>query len=131
MTLKKVVPLGGGKPLAKYSPGIKAISGVAVHTAGIVSADENFNTIHPNDIKEQTRQVLETIQGIIEGAGGTLDDVAFNHIFLKDLADWPAMNEVYGAFFTSDTPPARYVVQAGLVKPDWLIEIASVAYVDE
>ena len=130
MALEKVVPKGGGKPLARYSPGVKALSGVAVHTAGIVSADENFNTIHPGDIKGQTRQVLETIQGIVEGAGGTMDDIAFNHIFLKDLGDWPAMNEVYAEFFISDTPPARYVVEAGLVKPDWLIEIASVAYVD-
>ncbi|MCG8442030.1 MAG: RidA family protein, partial [Caulobacterales bacterium] len=99
-------------------------------TAGIVSADENFNTICPDDIRGQTRQVLSTIQAIIEGAGGSMEDVACNHIFLKDLSDWPAMNEVYAEFFTSSTPPARYVVQAGLLKPEWLIEIASVAYVD-
>ncbi len=129
MSLMKVNPKGSSATLAKYSPGIKA-SGSPVHTAGIVSAGADFKVISAGDIKGQTRQVLTTIQSIIEGAGGTLEDVAFNHIFLRDLADWPAMNEVYVEFFPGDTPPARYVVQAGLISEDFLIEIASVAYVD-
>jgi len=127
MAIEKVTPKGAAT-LAKYSPGTLG-KGTPLHTAGIVSADADFNTIGEGDIKAQTRQVLTTIQSIIEGAGGTMEDVAFNHIFLQDLNDWPAMNEVYVEFFKNDTPPARYVVKAELIKPEWLIEIASIAYV--
>lgn len=129
MAITKITPPGAGATLAKYSPGI-AGTGRPVHTAGIIAAGPDFAVIGEGDIKAQTRHVLETIRSIIEGAGGTLEDVAFNHIFLADLADWPAMNEVYVEFFPGDTPPARYVVQAGLIKPEFLVEIASVAYVD-
>ena len=54
--------------------------------------------------------------------------IAFNHIFLKDLADYQAMNEMYKTYFPTD-PPARYCICADLVRPDWLVEIASIAHV--
>jgi aminoacrylate peracid reductase len=60
-------------------------------------------------------------------AGGSLKDVAFNQIFLKDLADYAAMNEAYREFFPAQ-PPARYCIRADLVKPEFLVELASVAH---
>jgi aminoacrylate peracid reductase len=56
-----------------------------------------------------------------------MDDVTFNHVFLKDWADYAAINAVYAAYFPGDKP-ARYCIQCGLVKPDALVEIASVAH---
>jgi aminoacrylate peracid reductase len=64
---------------------------------------------------------------VLEAAGGSLKDVAFNHIFLKDLKDYAAMNEVYREYFPKD-PPARYCIRADLVKPEFLVEIASIAH---
>ena len=64
----------------------------------------------------------------LEAAGATLADVAFNHIFLKDWADYPAMNAVYAEYFPG-AKPARYCIKAELVKPDCLVEIASVAHI--
>ena len=52
---------------------------------------------------------------------------AFNQIFLKDLGDYAAMNEIYREFFPAQ-PPARYCIRADLVKPEFLVEIASVAH---
>ena len=79
------------------------------------------------DARTQTRQVLETIKSVIETAGGKMGDIAFNQIFLKDFADYAAMNEVYREYFPAN-PPARYCIRADLVKPEFLVEIASTAH---
>ncbi|MBX9730774.1 MAG: pyrimidine utilization protein C, partial [Sphingomonas sp.] len=81
----------------------------------------------PGDATAQTRHVLEVIKTTLEAAGATLADVAFNHIFLKDWADYAAMNAVYAEYFPG-AKPARYCIVCGLVKPDCLVEIASVAH---
>ena len=78
-------------------------------------------------MKVQTRAVLEAIKSVIETAGGTMADITFNSIFLKDLADYAAMNEVYRDYFPSQ-PPARYCIRADLVRPEFLVEIASIAH---
>jgi aminoacrylate peracid reductase len=72
--------------------------------------------------------VLETIKGVIESAGGVMDDITFNQIFLKDWADYGDINKVYAEYFPGDKP-ARYCVQVGLVRPDFLVEIASIAHI--
>ena len=62
-----------------------------------------------------------------EAAGATLADIAMNHIFLKDLADYAAFNAVYAEYFPG-AKPARYCIKCELVKPGCLVEIASVAH---
>ena len=57
-----------------------------------------------------------------------MNDVTFNSIFIRDWADYAALNKVYGEYFPGDKP-ARYCIQCGLVKPDALVEIASIAHV--
>ena len=71
--------------------------------------------------------MLEVIKTTLETAGASLADVAMNHIFLKDLADYAAFNQVYAEYFPG-AKPARYCIKAELVKPDCLVEIASVAH---
>lgn len=121
-----VVPAGSGKPLAPYSPGTKA-DGV-VYVSGTLPFDKDNNVVHVGDAAAQTRHVLELIKSVIETAGGTMEDVTMNHIFLTDWANYGAINTVYAEFFPGDKP-ARYCVQTGLVKPDALVEIASVAHI--
>lgn len=120
-----IVPEGTGKPLAPYSPATKADN--IVYVSGTLPFDEHNNVVHVGDVAAQTRHVLEIIKKVIETAGGSMDDVTFNHIFLTDWANYAAMNEVYAEYFPGDKP-ARYCVQTGLVKPDALVEIASVAH---
>ena len=59
-----------------------------------------------------------------------MDDIAFNSIFLKDLKHYKAMNEVYAQYFPKN-PPARYCIQAELVRPEFLVEISSVAHLKD
>ena len=73
-------------------------------------------------------QVLETIRSVIETAGGSMADVTFNSIFITDWTNYAAINEVYAEFFPGDKP-ARFCIQCGLVKPDALVGIASVAHI--
>ena len=84
--------------------------------------------VHVGDAAAQTRHILETIKRVIETAGGNMSDVTFNHVFVKDWADYAAINEVYAEYFPGEKP-ARYCIQVGLVKPEALVEIASIAHI--
>ena len=70
-----------------------------VYVSGTLAFDKDNNVAHVGDAEAQTRQVLETIKSVIETAGGTMDDVTFNQIFLKDWADYAAINKVYARVF--------------------------------
>jgi aminoacrylate peracid reductase len=98
-----------------------------VYVSGTLAMDKDGKSIGVGDVTVQTHHVLETIRSVIETAGGTMKDVAFNTIILKSLADYAAMNAVYREFFPTE-PPARYCFQAELVKPEFLVEIASIAH---
>jgi aminoacrylate peracid reductase len=92
-----------------------------------LAIDKEGKMVGVGDARAQTRFILESIRSVLEAAGGSLKDIAFNQIFLKDLKDYPAMNEVYREFFPAQ-PPARYCIRADLVKPEFLVEIATVAH---
>ncbi len=113
-------------PIAPFSAGARA--GNTVYVSGTLALGEGGVVLHPGDATAQTRHVLEVIKTTLEAAGATMADVAFNHIFLKDWADYAAMNAVYAEYFPG-AKPARYCIQCGLVKPDCLVEIASVAHI--
>jgi aminoacrylate peracid reductase len=120
-----IVPPGTSKPIAPFSPGTLA-DGV-VYVSGTLAFDKDNNILFPGDAAAQTRYILETIKVVIETAGGTMEDVTYNQIFVKDWADYAALNTVYAEYFPGDKP-ARYCVQVGLVKPEALVEIASIAH---
>ena len=125
MAFKAIVPQGSPPPLAPYSPGAKA--GNALYVSGTLAIDSQGRTVGVGDVRAQTRHVLESIRSVLAAAGGSMADITFNHIFLKDLADYAAMNEVYREYFPSN-PPARYCIRADLVKPEFLVEVASIAH---
>ncbi|EJL23987.1 pyrimidine utilization protein C [Novosphingobium sp. AP12] len=112
-------------PIAPYSAGAKA--GGTLYVSGMLALGQGGLVLYPSDAAAQTRHVLESIKVTVEAAGGTMADVAMNHIFLKDMADYAAFNEVYAEYFPGDKP-ARYCIRCDLVKPDCLVEIASVAH---
>lgn len=120
-----IIPEGTSKPLAPYVPATKANN--ILYVSGTLPLDENNDVVFVGDAKAQTEHVLNTIKRVIETAGGTLDDVTFNSIFIKDWADYEAVNEVYARYFKGDKP-ARYCIQCSLVKSDALIEISSIAH---
>jgi aminoacrylate peracid reductase len=113
-------------PIAPYSAGAKA--GNAVYVSGVLALGEGGVVLHPGDAAAQTRHVLDVIKTTLEAAGASLEDVAMNHIFLKDYADYAAFNAVYAEYFPGQKP-ARFCVKVELVKPEALIEIASIAHI--
>jgi aminoacrylate peracid reductase len=121
-----VLPPGTGTPLAPYSPGTLA-DGI-VYVSGTLPFDKDNNVVHVGDAAAQTRHVLTTIKSVIETAGGTMDDVTFNSIFITDWANYATINKVYAEFFPGEKP-GRFCILCGLVKPDALVEIATVAHV--
>ena len=126
MPKTSIIPAGSGKPLATYVPGTMA-DGV-VYVSGTLPFDKDTNVVHVGDAEAQTRHVLEIIKGVVEAAGGTMDDVTFNMIMVTDWDNYAAVNKVYAEYFPGEKP-ARYCIQCGLVKPDALVEIASIAHV--
>ena len=125
MAHEQIIPAGSAPPLAPYSPGVRA--GDTVYISGILPMDATGEIVGEGDVRAQTRCVIEAIKSVVEAAGGALSDVAFNQIFLADLGDYAAMNEIYKEYFGTNSP-ARYCIRADLVKPEFLVEISSTAY---
>jgi len=126
MAFEPINPPQFPKPIAPYSAGAKA--GNTVYVSGVLALGEGGSVLHVGDAAAQTRAVLETIKTTLEAAGATMADIAMNHIFLKDFADYAAFNKVYAEYFPGNKP-ARYCVKAELVKADCLVEVASVAHI--
>jgi aminoacrylate peracid reductase len=120
-----ITPNGAAPPMAPYSPAIKA--GNVLYISGTLAMDSQGKVVGAGDIRTQTKCVLDSIRQIVKAAGGDLSNIAYNTIFLSDFADYKAMNEVYAEYFPVN-PPARYCIKAELVKPEYLVEISSIAH---
>ena len=94
--------------------------------AGQAAVNPQTNELELGDIRSETRRTLENIRAILEAAGSSLQDVVRVGVFLADISDFAAMNEVYGEFFPED-PPARTTVGAQL--PKIKVEIDCIARV--
>jgi 2-iminobutanoate/2-iminopropanoate deaminase len=116
----------GPKPIGPYSQAIK--SGGFIFLSGQVALDPKSGELTGADIRQQTERVLNNIKGILEAAGANLHHVVKTTVFLKDMNDFAAMNEVYGRYFTS-APPARSTVQVARLPKDALVEIEVTAAV--
>jgi 2-iminobutanoate/2-iminopropanoate deaminase len=114
----------GPKPIGPYSQAIKTNG--FLFMSGQVALDPKTGELTGNDIRQQTERVMENIKGILEAAGSNLHHVVKTTVFLKDMNDFPAMNEVYGRYFSA-APPARSTVQVARLPKDALVEIEVVA----
>jgi 2-iminobutanoate/2-iminopropanoate deaminase len=114
----------GPKPIGPYSQAIK-VNGL-LFVSGQVSIDPKTNEFVPGDIQQQTERVLENMKGIIESAGSKLGHVVKTTVFLKNMSEFAAMNEVYARYFSS-APPARSTVEVARLPKDALIEMELIA----
>jgi len=114
----------GPKPIGPYSQAIKSAG--FLFASGQVALDPHTNEFLSGDIRQQTERVLENIKGILEAGGVNLHHVVKTTVFLKDMNDFAAMNEVYGKYFSS-APPARSTVQVARLPKDALVEIEVIA----
>lgn len=96
-----------------YSQGV--VAGGFLFTAMQIPLDPSSGTlVAPDDIAAQTRRVLENLQAIVEAAGSSLERVVKVTVYLQDVADFPAMNAVYGDFFPREAPARAAVAVSAL-----------------
>jgi len=124
---KTVIAVDGApRPFAgaPYNQAIKA--GGLVFCAGQVAIDPDGGALVGDDVAAQTHRALRNLQAVLEGAGSGLDQVVKTTVFMTDLGEFGAMNEVYAEYFTSD-PPARSTVQVAGLPAGARVEIEAVA----
>jgi reactive intermediate/imine deaminase len=115
-------------PLPSYPYSAGTTAGGLIYTAGLVAWDETATLVGIGDVGRQTRQVLSNLKAVLAEGGATFADVLKCNVYLADIGDFEAMNQVFRETFPSD-PPARTTVEAALAEPEMLVEIEAVAFV--
>lgn len=110
--------------IGPYSQAIKA-NGL-IFTSGQIAIDPATQQVVSGDIAAQTERVLRNLSEILEAAGSGLGKVVRSTVFLKNMNDFAAMNQVYGKYFSS-APPARSTVEVARLPKDVLVEIDVIA----
>jgi 2-iminobutanoate/2-iminopropanoate deaminase len=123
MSRQAVFPSGRPRPASPYSPGIQF--GKLVFTSGQVGTDPAGQV--PPDIREQTQNCLDNIQAVLETAGSNMGHVLKTTVFLTDIGDFAAMNDVYRRAFSGDLPARSTVEVSALARPELKVEIEAVA----
>ena len=123
--IERITPPGVPSPRGPYSPAVRA--GDFIYVSGQVSVDPATNQLVTGDIRQETRQVLSNIKGILEGCGAGIADVVKCSVFLADGKDFAAMNEVYAEFF-GQAKPARTTVACQFALAGIKVEIDCIAY---
>jgi enamine deaminase RidA (YjgF/YER057c/UK114 family) len=109
-----------------YSHGVIVEAGRLLFVAGQTSRDANGNIVCRDDAAGQTRQVLENMKKVVEGAGGRMEDVAKTTVFITDIRHREAVGRVRQEFFQGDPPANTLLVVAGLADPAFLVEIEAI-----
>src|SRR5690349_17034662 len=115
------------KAIGPYSQAV--IHNSLVFLSGQIPIDPVTNQLVEGDISKQTSRVLDNIKAVLEASGSSLDRVLKTTVFLKDMGNFPAMNEVYARYF-GENPPARSTVEAARLPRNVDVEIDAIAAVD-
>jgi 2-iminobutanoate/2-iminopropanoate deaminase len=123
--IERIFPSGTPRPRGPYSPVIRA--GDFVFVSGQGPVDAVTDKMSYGDIQHETRFALNNVKRLLEAAGASLGDVVKVSVFLKDGADFPAMNEVYREYF-GEQRPTRTTVAVAFADPTMKIEVDCIAY---
>jgi 2-iminobutanoate/2-iminopropanoate deaminase len=100
-----------------------------LYTSGQIPLDPATGEVVSGGIEEQTERALENLKAVVEAGGGTLGGVVKTLVFLKDMSDFAAMNEVYARYFTGAALPSRSAVAVAALPKNVLVEIEAVALI--
>jgi 2-iminobutanoate/2-iminopropanoate deaminase len=126
--IEHITPKDSAPPLGPYSPAVRA--GDYVFLSGQLPIDPNTQKLLAGSVAEQTRQVIENMQALLEAAGAQIQDVVKCSVYLADMSDFAEMNAVYAEFFGA-AKPARSTVQAVLPLAEARLEIDCIAYLPQ
>jgi 2-iminobutanoate/2-iminopropanoate deaminase len=121
---KAVVTDKAPKPLGPYSQAV--IEGDFIFLAGQGCTNPLTGKLELGDVRSETKRTFENIRAVLQAAGSSLDDVTKCNVYLRDINDFAAMNEVYKMFFSAPFP-ARTTIQAGALPGGIAVEIECVA----
>lgn len=124
MTREVVSTTGAPQAVGPYSQAIRTEN--LIFVSGQIPLNPATGDLVEGDIASQTRQVLQNLQAILEAAGSSLAHVVKTTVFLADIADFTAMNTVYGEFFSTDAP-ARSTFQVAALPKGARVEIEAIA----
>jgi len=125
--MRKIIvkPAGAAAPVGPYSHAVRV--GDLLFCSGQIPLEQATGQLVGGDIKAQTARVLENIKLILEEQGLGLENVVKTTVYMVNLADFAAMNEVYGKYFSCN-PPARSTVQVAALPKGAAVEIEAVAH---
>lgn len=112
------------RAIGPYSQAI--VAGSHVYCSGQIPVDPETGAVVEGGIAPQTERVLENLKAVLQAAGATLQDVVKTTVYLKNMSEFAAMNEVYGRYF-AERPPARATVEVARLPKDVLVEIDCIA----
>ena len=124
MAERKIIVPAGIRSNPAFSPGV--VVGDLLFVSGQVAQDEEGNPFGVGDAEAQTRRIMARIAGVVEAAGGSMDDVVKTTTYLTDIAYYPGFSKVRAETFPEDPPASTTVVVAGLVLPEYLVEIEAI-----
>ena len=127
MSERKPILPPGLTPNPAFSPAVQV--GELLFVSGQVAQDNDGNTVGAGDCETQTRHIMSRIQTIVEAAGTSMQDVVKITTFLTSIDDYPAFSKVRGETFPSSPPASSTVIVAGLVRPEFLVEVEAVVRV--
>jgi 2-iminobutanoate/2-iminopropanoate deaminase len=118
---------GAPAAIGPYSQGV--IGAGLVHCSGQIAMDPATGEVVGDDAATQAERAIRNLQAVLEAAGSSLDKVLKCTVFLVDMGEFAAVNEVYGRYFSGDSPPARATVEVSGLPKGALFEIDCVALV--
>jgi 2-iminobutanoate/2-iminopropanoate deaminase len=129
MNRQTILTKNAPAPIGPYSQAITA-SGKMIFTAGQIPIIPATGEIVAGDIKIQTRQAIENLKAILEAGGASLEGVVKTTVFIKDMNEFAAMNEIYGQYF-GKSMPARSTVEVARLPKDVRVEIEAIALLND
>ena len=124
--MKKIITTPNAPaPIGPYNQAI--LKGNMLYTSGQIAIDPNTGNLVTGDIKTETKQVMENLKAILSEAGMTFENVLKTTIFISDMHNFAAINEVYGGYFDEATAPARETVEVANLPKFVNVEISVVA----
>ena len=127
--IKVIRTEGAPAPVGPYNQAIAA-RGQMIFVAGQIPLEpQTGEIVGSGDIAKQTQQVMANIEAILKAAGASWENVVKTTVFLTDLENFAAMNQVYAQYFNEETAPARACVEVSRLPKDVLVEIECIAVV--